>query len=105
MESDEFRIEEVNRDGYIAWDAVHTKTGERFPVNTNSPYTAGHFPEITEYLKNIGINFEVKYVMSLRDTFTGPNDGCIWKYTRGDREVRVHDIPRTLSRIGVGART
>ncbi|MEL1266063.1 hypothetical protein [Pseudoxanthomonas putridarboris] len=98
MSNFEFKIEEVTRDGYIAWDAVDAKAGIRFPVNASAPYTAGTFPEITDYLKSQGADFVVTYLDSSRDSLTGTT----WVYTRGSDKVTVHDIPRTIIKITVG---
>lgn len=57
-----FRVEEVTRDGFIAWDAVEECSGDRFPLNVNGSYDAGKFPEITDFLTSkYGINFDVSY--------------------------------------------
>jgi hypothetical protein len=97
MSEFEFNIEEIKRDGYIAWDAVDAKTGDRFPVNASAPYTAGTFPEITEHLKSQGIEFQVAYLDSSKDSLAGTT----WSYIRGGNKVTVHDIPRTIFRITV----
>lgn len=98
MSDFEFKVEETKRDGYIAWDAIDANTGNRFPVNASEPYTAGTFPEITEYLRSKGTNFTVAYVDSSRDSLTGTT----WTYSRGNNKVTVHDIPRTIFRLIVG---
>jgi hypothetical protein len=98
MNEYEFRIEETSRNGYIAWDAIETKTGTRFPVNASIPYTAGTFPEITEYLESQGVEFLVSYLDSSRDSL----NGTTWSYVRGSNKVTVHDIPRTIFRITIG---
>jgi hypothetical protein len=98
MSDFEFKIVETKRDGYIAWDAIDAKTGYSFPVNAAEPYTAGTFPEITEYLKSQGVNFTVAYLYSGRDSLSGTT----WTYSRGNDKVTVHDIPRTIFRLTVG---
>lgn len=98
MSTFEFQIVEVKRDGYIAWDAVDAKTGNRFPVNASEPYTAGTFPEITEYLKSQCTNFNIAYLDSSRDSLTGTT----WTYSWGNNKVTVHDIPRTIFRLTIG---
>ncbi|MRG99212.1 hypothetical protein GIY21_02800 [Xanthomonas sontii] len=97
MSDFEFRIVETKRNGYIAWDAIDAKTGNRFPVNAAEPYTAGTFPEITEYLKSQGAEFAVAYLDSCRDSLSGTT----WSYSRGNDKVTVHDIPRTIFSITV----
>lgn len=98
MSNFEFKIEETQRGGYIAWDAIDAKTGNRFPVNATQPYMAGTFPEITEYLKSQGTNFTVTYLDSGRDSLSGTT----WTFSRGNDKVTVHDIPRTILRITGG---
>lgn len=98
MSDFEFKIVETKRDGYIAWDAINVKTGDRFPVNATEPYTAGTFPEITEHLKSQGTDFTVAYLDPGRDSLSGTT----WTYSRGNAKVTVHDIPRTLFRLTVG---
>jgi hypothetical protein len=98
MSDFEFKVVETKRDDYIAWDAIDAKTGDRFPVNAAEPYTAGTFPEITEYLKSQGVNFTVAYLDSGRDSLSGTT----WTYSRGNDKVTVHDIPRTIFRLTVG---
>ena len=98
MSDFEFKIVETKWDGYIAWDAIDAKTGCSFPVNAAEAYTAGAFPEITEYLKSQGVNFTVAYLYSGRDSLSGTT----WTYSRGNDKVTVHDIPRTIFRLTVG---
>jgi len=64
----------------------------------SEPYTAGTFPEITEYLRSQGTNFTVAYLDSSRDSLTGTT----WTYSRGNNRVIVHDIPRTIFRLTIG---
>ena len=96
MSSYEFQIEEVKRDGYIAWDAVEAVSKVRFPVNASEPHAAGSFPEITAYLSGQGVDFQVVCSEPHNDSF----NGATWRYVRGGIEVVVHDIPRTIIRIG-----
>lgn len=96
MSSYEFQIEEVERDGYIAWDAIDVNSKHRFPVNAGESYVAGSFPEISAYLGEHGVDFQVAYSELNKDSFNGKT----WNYVRGDAEVVVHDIPRTIIRIG-----
>lgn len=96
VNSYEFQIEEVKRDGYIAWDAIEVASKTRFPVNASEPYAAGSFPEITAYLKEQIVDFQVAYSELHKDSF----NGATWRYVRGGTEVVVHDIPRTILRIG-----
>jgi len=98
MASIEFRIEETTREGYIAWDAIESISGDRFPVNASVPYKAGTFPEITDYLMDRGIDFQVSYLDSGSDSL---ND-TTWEYVRGNHRVIVRDIPRAIFRIRVG---
>ena len=98
MSDFEFKIEETKSSGYIVWDAIDAKTGYRFPVNAGEPYTAGTFPEITEYLKSQGANFIVTYMDAGKDSLSGTT----WTYSRGNDKVTVHDIPRTIFRLNVG---
>lgn len=91
----EFQIEEVRREGFIAWDAVEVTSRTRFPVNADQPYLAGRFPEISTYLRDRNIEVEVAYMEWLDDSF----NGTTWRYTRGDVVVIVHDIPRTIVEI------
>jgi len=98
MSDFEFKIEETTRDGYIAWDAVDIKSKHHFPVNASEPYTAGTFPEITEYLRSQGGDFTVAYLDSDRDSLSGTT----WTYLRGNDKVTVYDIPRTIFRLTVG---
>jgi len=96
MSSYEFQIEEVKRDGYIAWDAIEITSGHRFPVNASEPYIAGNFPEISVYLGGRGHDLQVTYSELHKDSF----NGTTWRYIRGGAEVVVHDIPRTIFSIG-----
>jgi len=89
-----FSIKEVRRDGFIAWDAIEDSSGTSFPVNVGQ-YFAGEFLEITEYLKQKGISFSVKYDDRFGDSL---RDGA-WTYIRGDDQVIVSDIPRTIFRL------
>lgn len=95
MSEFEFKMEEAMRNGYIAWNAIDSRTGDRFQVNASAPYKAGTFPEITEHLRSQGVDFLVAYLDSHKDSLTGTT----WSYVRGGNKVTVHDIPRTIFRL------
>ncbi|HEY9031614.1 MAG TPA: hypothetical protein VIM93_09665 [Kangiella sp.] len=97
MAEHEFKVIEVKRDGYIAWDAIEVSTKKQFPVNADGYYEAGTFPEISEHLKKeYGLSHEIKYIDGSGDEF----DGRTWSFKREGDVIKVHDIPRTLLRIG-----
>ena len=93
-----FKVEEVSRDGYIAWDVIEKASGVRFPVNEEGYFTAGSFPEITGYLKKeYQLEHTIQYINSSIDSFDQPSNTWIFK-RQGDTVV-VIDIPRTVFRI------
>lgn len=91
-----FRVEEVTRDGFIAWDAVEECSGDRFPLNVDGSYDAGKFPEITDFLlSKYGIKFDVSYCDDGGDSL----NNNVWSYHHGADVVVVKDITRTVFRI------
>lgn len=96
MKTYTFKIKEVNRDGYIAWDAIEVETDNNFPVNQDGYLEAGRFPEITDYLKrDKNIDFDVSYNEKHQDSLKD----LVWTFKRGDYCVIVQDIPRTIIRF------
>ena len=96
MQKYTFNIKEVNRDGYIAWDAIDEQSGDQFSVNIEGYLVAGDFPEITEYLKiNKGIDFDVSYSEDHGDSLCELK----WTYQRNEIQVFVIDIPRAVLKV------
>ncbi|RUO29545.1 hypothetical protein [Aliidiomarina soli] len=94
----EFKVEEVNRDGYIAWDAIEESTGNRIALNTSGKHSTGSYPEIGKYLEDTyGINVELEYQEDTADVFDQGKQE--WRFVRGTDEIVVKDILRTVFRI------
>jgi hypothetical protein len=96
MAKHEFKVEEVNREGYIVWDAVEKGSGHR--VSLGSPMIAGSYPEIEDHLNqahSVNLAPGLKYDDTQGDRLVGQT----WTYKRGTEEVVVEDIPRTIFRI------
>jgi hypothetical protein len=95
MAKHKFKVEEVKRDGYIAWDAVEG-SGHRVPLG--SPMVAGCYPEIEDHLNkahNVNLTPGLQYDDTQGDRLVGQT----WTYKRGTEEVVVEDMPRTIFRI------
>ena len=96
MTTYKFSVEEVKRDGFIAWDAIEDSTNASFPLNTDGYLVAGTFPEITDYIKRIyGTDIDVSYDAIKSDSL----NGSTWTYNRGKDTVIVKDMPRAVFRI------
>jgi hypothetical protein len=92
-----FEVEEVKREGYIAWDAIEKGTGHR--ITLRGPIVAGSYPEIAHHLTQVhdlnlvaGLNYDDR----LGDRLVGQT----WTFKRGADEVVVKDIPRAIFRLG-----
>lgn len=98
MATYEFKVEEVSRDGYIAWDAIEESTGNRIPLNASGKHSTGSYSEIGEYVKDTyGTSVELVYQEGTDDTFDQGKQE--WRFVRGTDEIVVKDIPRTVLRI------
>lgn len=95
MTTHSFRVEEVIRNGYIAWNAIDESSDDTFPLNEDGYFVAGTFPEITTHLKKKGVNITVAYDENHSDKLRNNT----WYYSRGKDQVVVKDIPRTVFRI------
>lgn len=98
MTTYKFKIEEVNRDGFIAWDAVEKSTGKSIVLNTSGKYIVGSYPEIAKYLSDTyNINIDLTYNQAMFDKFDQSEQ--TWIFVRGEINIVVEDIIRTLFRF------
>lgn len=98
MKTHKFQVEEVTRDGFIAWDAVDLDNQNRVALQSNGKRTVGSYPEITRYLSDTyGITADLTYQEDSSDAFSQALQE--WKYVRGDVCVVVNDIVRTVAKI------
>ncbi len=94
----EFKVEEVSRDGCIAWDAIEESTGNRIPLNASGKHSTGSYPEIGKYFNDTyGTSVELAYQEGTADTFDQGKQE--WRFVRGADEIVVKDIPRTVLRV------
>jgi hypothetical protein len=96
MAKHKFKVEEVNRDGYISWDAVEKGSGYRVPLV--GPMVAGSYPEIEDHLNqahSVNLAPGLKYDDTQGDRLVGQT----WTYKRGSEEIIVEHIPRTIFRM------
>ena len=94
----EFQVEEVNRDGYIAWDAIDESTNERIPLNTSGKHNTGSYIEIENHLQNkYGVDVDLVYQEDSVDVFDQGKQE--WRFVRGTDEVVVKDMVRTVLRV------
>lgn len=97
-----FEVSEVKRGGFIAWDVKELSHGNpiAFPVNHQSPYKAGSYPDIEDYLQNTySITCDLNYDSSKGDSFDQAQQK--WTFKRPGYTVEVQDIPRTIERLTV----
>lgn len=93
-----FKVEEVNRDGYIAWDAIDEKKNDRIPLNTSGKHDAGAYPEIENHLQSkYGVVVDLVYQEDAGDVFDQGKQE--WRFVRGTDEVVVKDMARTVLRV------
>ena len=92
-----FKIKEVQRDGYIAYDAI--EQGSKATVELGPQIRAGEYPEIEKHLEHVlqGGPKPLVFSPELGDEFDHKTQ-C-WTFRRGPHVVVVHDMPRTLIRL------
>jgi hypothetical protein len=90
-----FTVHEVNRNGYIAWDATEGKSGHVIPLN-EARLTSGTYSDIQAYLKQaLDLDVKIAYDANLGDKL----EGQTWTYVRGANTIIIRDIPRTVFRL------
>jgi len=96
MVSYSYKVREVESEGYISYEAVDEQTGEA--IRLNSPMVAGTYPEIENHVsQKSNLGGRLVYAPRLGDEFDQPAQ--TWKFRRGQIEVIVKDMPRTLIRV------
>lgn len=91
-----FAVREVDRNGFIAWDAIEDESGHVIHLHKDGYVTAGSYPEISEHLRAVhGADVDLSYSESFHDKL----EGSTWTFLRGEHEIVIRDIPRTIARI------
>jgi hypothetical protein len=89
-----FQVKEVERDGYIAWDAIEIASGRIIPQT--KPLKPGQYPEIQDYLSEAhGIETSISYDPIKGDALVG----LTWTFVRERHKIIIHEIPRTVLRV------
>jgi hypothetical protein len=96
-----FDVEEVNRDGFIAWDAVDVQSGDR--VELKGPnMVVGAYPEIANHLAgSCNLAPGLVYEPRLGDKFDQSTQ--TWTFKRKGHEVVVKDMPRAIFRLTISS--
>ena len=91
-----FKIREVQREGFIAWDAVEEGSEHIVQLHKDGYACAGQYPEIAAHLlADHGITVTLNYVAALGDKL----DGLTWTFRRSSGLIVIHEIPRTVARL------
>ncbi|MGB8602623.1 MAG: hypothetical protein WCD42_10560 [Rhizomicrobium sp.] len=93
MKKMEFDVIEKVQGSLISYVAKLQGVDEEIQLQQSNP---GSYPEITTYLKKLGLDVSLVYDASLGDTLQGQR----WSYNRNVCVVVVNDMPRTIFRIG-----
>ena len=97
-----FRVREVTQGGSIDYYAIEDQpiSGHSIKLQ-NPPASAGSYPDIAQHLsRDHGLTATLTYDVNQGDRYD--QHALTWTFVRGQDEITIIDVPRTIVRFNAG---